>query len=279
MSEEYKQGDEFKTGVLSAGAKRFKLEGKRQGRDSFAAGMHGDEQTTEEGKSRRDFDQYQFLQMIQAEYDATVKQLEEDFERAEQAAAAAMAKARQRERIAQLELERIQESATVTADGRRVYMTENGNAAYYEDGNQVSKEEFGRIDWKKDGPSWEKYQSTYGDWETATQHREKIGDYQDRLQAGRAKLSSGQPLSPEELADLKGTLDDMPNAVKAEQDAMNRPKISAASEYRKDGGIEANADLNGTFKAASLGLEPEEIAAVNWTPDPDQAPAIINKMS
>jgi hypothetical protein len=260
MMEEYRQGDEFKTGILSAGAKRFKIEGKRQGKEAYADAGEGE---TTHGQADHDDGFGRFIILATAEEQArTLARITE----AEIACEQAMIDARKREQEAQQEIDRIRDRATRTDDGRIVYLTADGSKAFDDDGNELTPEEMKGIDWNPAAPTWEQRQEATEKREQAIKDIQEIEDYQEQLQKGRERIESGEGLTTDELKGIEDDLDAMPGSVREHLGGMRKPATSAAKEYGEGQGIQAEAVSPAFTRAATL--KPEEIAAIKKIPVP-----------
>jgi hypothetical protein len=207
MTEEYKQGDEFKTGILSAGAKRFKIEGKRQGKEAYADDAGADEITHDQADHDDGFGRFMILATAE-EQARTLARITE----AEIACEQAMIAARKREQEAQAEIERIRGRATRTDDGRIVYLTADGSKAFDDDGNELTPEEMTGIDWNPAAPTWEQRQE-------ATEKREQtIKDIQDERsqgiwgRAGHSGRGRKPGVHPSRYAETRGNRCDHKNS-------------------------------------------------------------------
>jgi hypothetical protein len=260
MTEEYKQGDEFKTGILSAGAKRFKLEGKRQGKEAYSHDAEG-EAGLDQAERDDGFDR--FIVLATAEEQArTLARITE----AEIACAEALQDARKREQEARQEIERIREKATRTDDGRLVYRTADGSKAYDDDGNELTPEEMTGIEWNPAAPTWEQRQEATEKREQAIQDVQEIEEYQERLKEGRERIENGDGLTADELKGIEDDLGAMPGSVREHLGGMRKPTVSAAKEYGEGQGIQGDP-LSPSFARAAT-LKPEEIAAITKIPAP-----------
>lgn len=240
---EYRQGDEFKTGVVSEAAKRIQTEAKRQGRSVF-----GHDRLSELDTADNRFQDMAQLVEIQARQTALSE--------AERAAAEALALAQKREQAARDNLEKIRKAATTTEDGRQVYLTQDGLRAFDDQGNELTAEEIAAIHWQADAPTWEQRQAAGDRLEAAIAERQEIEDYQERLAGDQETLEHGDSLTSDELDSIDRTLADMPDSVRTHLGGLRRPATSAALEY--DGqGIQADP-LSPAFARAMDGI-PQEI--------------------
>lgn len=251
MGDEYKQGDEFKVGKLSNGAKRVKLEGLRQGRDAY-----GGEADDRRSPAMRRADQ-QFHDMMQMIDQAQIAQLQSRFDQAEEATARALEQARKRELGAKEAFEKIREQAHRLDDGTLVFLSADRSTAYDEHGNELSDQQFDSIAWRDDAPTWEDWTERKRGYDEAQVEREEIQDYQDRLRDGRQKLDGGE-LSSDEFNELQDLLQDMPQTVRAHMGEA-RPDVNAhmhhdlrasAAKHYDGPGIQT-APLNPAFSGAA----------------------------
>lgn len=251
MGDEYKQGDEFKTGLLSEAARRFQLEAARQGRNSFAAPAGHIDQAALSGR-RAPFDTFTFI-MSQQEQTARLLQT---ISEAEIAAAEAHKAAQKREREAQEYLDQIRRAATQTKDGRTVYRTADGTKAFDDNGNELTPEEIKGIDWKPGAATWEERRQAEDRREDARRATQEIEEYQDRLRKGRERIQSGNPLSDDELKEIEAAVDNMPDSVR--HHLPRSRSTSAAKEYQQDA---ANAQsLRDPFSSAVAAHSAETIS-------------------
>lgn len=258
MTEYYRQGDEFKTGVLSTATKRMQLEGKRQGRSSYGS-AHEDSDRTGAGKGSQRDDFQLLSETVEAQ------NLEIRLAAARNAAEQALREARIREQDAREALEDIRSRATKTADGTAVYLSADGTRAFDEHGNELSPEALAEIDWRDGAPTWEERQETGKRFEEAAREREEIEDYRDRLDSAQDKLGSAE-LSQDELDGMRATLDSMPASVTGHLGNRPPPRITAATLYEAGQGIEAES-LSPAFRSAHDHNRPE-------MPQPAHSPAI-----
>jgi len=64
-------------------------------------------------------------------------------------------------------LRKIREEASRDEFDRRVYMTRDGQHAFYENGVELSEDEKSNVQWKPGAPSWEDYQEADKNWRAA----------------------------------------------------------------------------------------------------------------
>lgn len=111
--------------------------------------------------------------------------------------------------------------ASRAPDGRLVFRTRDGSAAYYEDENSV--EDLDAINWQSGAPDWENYKELRDRTERSKEERDRIGEYRDRLDTVREKVSSGDALTEDELSELKQLAEEKPESVRATLDDQNKP--------------------------------------------------------
>ena len=174
---------------------------------------------------------------------------------AEEATARALEAARARETEAARQLQQVRDRADMTADGRRFYRTEDGRAAYFEDGQRLTQDQLAAGTARAGAPSWETYKTTNAERQQATASREAVQAYSDRLHASRERLQQGG-LSADDLRDMENGLDAMPQEVRAQ---MRQPDPSPAG-------------LTGDFNQAHQGGAAPTPAAAGGPSLPPPAP-------
>ena len=129
---------------------------------------------------------------------------------------------------AQEALEAIRSRASLSADGRRVYRsedqrrpftgdsTEDRRRAFYDDGTELTREEIAKVHWREGAPSWEQRQAAGEAVRQAKQAHEYLESCKARVDHYRDRMTSGDALSADDLAAMKTDLDAMPAGLKAE---------------------------------------------------------------
>lgn len=118
-------------------------------------------------------------------------------------------------------------------DGRRVFKTIDGQRVMDEHGQELDRETIDpqRIDDKR--PKWEMFKDALDERTRLAQEREKLLDYQGKLDQARARLDNGE-ITEGELKEMDDRLaKDMPDAVRKKL-GMDEPKPDSApkSEQR-----------------------------------------------
>jgi hypothetical protein len=132
-------------------------------------------------------------------------------------------------------LELLRRNATLDERGRRVYRRADGQAAFFEDGRQLTGEECQAVIFREGASTWEEHLEATGSLEHATQERNAIGVYRDRLHTAQARLAGGTPLSEAELTELEQGAEAMPDSVSRELalgvlERSSDPSSSTASD-------------------------------------------------
>lgn len=200
----------------------------------------------------------------------------EKLDRAEQASLLALRDALRREEQARRELEELRERAARLADGRRVYRTGDGTAAYDEDGNRLSDDEFAGVAWNDSQPSWEEECKVTRNWNDAAAEVEEVKAYRSHVGEMRHRHAKGD-LSQDELEQMGEELEaDMPESVRRHYraDAAESPRPSeparaqnemprtgsVASRIWNDHGALSAASPSAAFNTAAEGLlSPDEL--------------------
>ena len=128
----------------------------------------------------------------------------------------AMKKSRQRLQETQVVLEEIRARASVTEDGRRAYRTEDRRQAFYDDGEELTREEISKVHWRHGAPSWEQRQAAGEAVRQAKQAHEDLEAYKARVDYYRDRIAGDDALSEDDLKDMKADLDVMPEDLQAE---------------------------------------------------------------
>jgi hypothetical protein len=128
----------------------------------------------------------------------------------------AMKRSRQRMQETQVLLEEIRARASVTDDGRLAYRTEDRQRAFYDDGQELTREEIAEVHWRHGAPSWEQRQAAGEAVRQAKQAHENLEACKARVDYYRDRIAGGDALSEDDLNDMKGDLDAMPKELQAE---------------------------------------------------------------
>lgn len=140
---------------------------------------------------------------------------------------------------AQDSLDDIQRRATVDEQGRRIYRTEDGQRAFYENGQQLTAAEKDKAKWREGSPSWEQHQDASKRAEEAIRERDAIKEYREMLEKNRDRT--------DDLDGLEKDLENMPQGVRDQLEKTGAHK-SAAHEYMNDRPLSA-PDLTAEFAA------------------------------
>ena len=125
-------------------------------------------------------------------------------------------------------IESLLSQAYVMEDGRRVFKTEDGSQVFDEHGQEISADELDYDLITNDKPSWEDYQKDIATRDELLVEKEKLHEYQDKLDETREQISEGD-LSAEDLEELNAELlKDVPGAVEERVPGMDSPKSEPA---------------------------------------------------
>lgn len=228
-----------------------------------------------ESRSRRTADTLlQMTLMNDPAYRAMYERVGEKLDAADRATLKALEEARLRETQARRAYDELQERAAQLPDGTRVYRTEDGKAAYDENGRQLTAEEQASVDWQQGQPSWEEREQSRQRLDDAFRERAEVEQYQERVGELKRRHAEGD-LSPEELKELDRAFgNDMPEAVRrhfeAEQGGAPRDEASiprtgsVASHVLGDSALSAQPPAQSAFAAAAMpgSTAPEEVTPV-----------------
>ena len=142
----------------------------------------------------------------------------------------AMKKSRQRLQETQVALEEIRARASVTEDGRRAYRTEDRRQAFYDDGEELTREEISKVHWRHGAPSWEQRQAAGEAVRQAKQAHEDLEAYKARADYYRDRIAGGDALSEDDLKDMKADLDAMPEELQAEFTSQGHERAGEADD-------------------------------------------------
>lgn len=110
--------------------------------------------------------------------------------------------------------------AHVMPDGRRVFKTEDGKRVFDENGLELSEDIIHADEIDDNRPRWEEAKGAIDRIEALTQERTDIIEYQDKLDAARDRLDSGE-MTRKEFDELRGELKaNMPDAVRVQVPGM-----------------------------------------------------------
>ncbi len=162
------------------------------------------------------------------------------------------------------DLKHIRDNAYQLPDGRKVYRTEDGNAVYDDDGNQVSPSVIDPKNIPPEKSSWEKRQQAGERVEDLETQQQDIQGYRTRLDRTRKRLDDDN-ITQDELDELDKELEnDMPDAVRQHRDrlAANDPDskaeptrtTSAAARHDAGPGFETAPEVGESFAVAVAGL-------------------------
>lgn len=191
----------------------------------------------------------EFLREIAArEYAERVQRLTARLDELDRASLEALREADRRVRENEERLRRIRETATVTPDGRRIYRTEDGMRAYYEDGIEATAREMDAVQWEPYAPSWERHQESVRNLDQSIQKRDDIRTYRERLEHHRKHLENrDDPLRADELDEMEREINVMPEAVNRHLAPSSSVRTSAASEYTQDEPLRSAPDASKSF--------------------------------
>ncbi|MDJ0826417.1 MAG: hypothetical protein QNJ16_13005 [Rhodobacter sp.] len=106
--------------------------------------------------------------------------------------------------------------AFVMPDGRRVFRTEDGTRVFDEFGEEVSADEIDPAAIDTRAPTWEEFQALQVERAELVDERDRLHDFQTKLDEARVEISDGE-ISDAELDALEAELADiMPDAVRDE---------------------------------------------------------------
>lgn len=127
--------------------------------------------------------------------------------------------------------------AYVMSDGRRVFLTEDGTRAYDETGKEVTRDELDFDLIPKGSPTWEQHQEMMRRRQEAMRERERILEFQRKVDRARDCLDEGA-IPKSELDELDADLEAaMPSSVRAQM----RQSDKAANAVRLNAEFSARA--------------------------------------
>lgn len=111
-------------------------------------------------------------------------------------------------------------------DGRRVFRTEDGLQVFDQDGNEVGSDFIHPDEIGPEYPTWEEYSPIIEERDELEQEREDLIGYQERLDEAREQIADGQ-IAEAELDDLEAEFAElMPDAVKAHVPGMEVEQVA-----------------------------------------------------
>lgn len=185
-----------------------------------------------------------------------------ELDAADTAARAALIEARRREAQAREDLEDIRNRAAKLPDGRSVFLTQDGSAAYDENGNRLTVEQMAQVQWRDGQPTWEEKEAQEQALALANEQCQKIEEYQEKLGQLRQRYEGGE-LSKAELGNMDKTLEaDMPESVRdryktAQADASAPATArngSVATQVTGDTGFDGQTPVRAAFGLAAAGV-------------------------
>jgi hypothetical protein len=142
----------------------------------------------------------------------------------------AMRRSRQRLQETQGLLEEIRARASVSEDGRRAYRTEDRRRAFYDDGEELTREQIAKVHWLACAPTWEQRQAAGEAVRQAKQAHENLETYKARVDYYRDRMASGDALSEDDLKDMKADLEAMPKELQAEFTSQEHERAAEATD-------------------------------------------------
>lgn len=127
-------------------------------------------------------------------------------------------------------------------DGRRVFKTIDGQKVFDEHGQELEREKIdpATIDDKR--PKWEMFKDALDERTRLAQEREKLLDYQGKLDQARARLDKGD-ITEGELRDMDDRLaKDMPDAVRKKLGMDEAKADSAPKAEQRSPELPSNMD-------------------------------------
>lgn len=174
----------------------------------------------------------------------------------------ALAAAEHRARLAREQLDRIREAANRDRHGMRVYKTEDGLRAFYEDGTALTPTEMADVQWRQTAPTWEELVDAGQANDAAERDVREITRFRERL-AEHEETLAGDP-TPEELELIEQELADLPPALQGRFDAA--PRHSAARDHVPDHAFAGAPDVCGAFACAATATDAPELSTQGRAP-------------
>jgi hypothetical protein len=159
--------------------------------------------------------------LLQLASQQAIQQFQERLDELDRASKIALTRAEARILIAENGVALLRGRATRAPDGRLVYKTRDGASVFYEDETPV--EDLDAINWRPGAPDWEDYKELRDTLDNSKRERDRIGEYRDRLDNVRGKVSSDSALSEDELSELQELAEDKPESIQGVLDEMSGP--------------------------------------------------------
>lgn len=144
----------------------------------------------------------------------------------ERASILALRDAEKRVEDAERSLDDIRRRAMRDAEGRLVYGTADRTSAFYDDGREVPAAERELLPWSREAPTWNDRLSAAHEIVTASQERDAIAEYRDRLDTLRERAANENMMTSDELNSLVQDTERMPARVAAH---LNEKALDAGS--------------------------------------------------
>lgn len=216
-------------------------------------------------KSRKGLTDEKFLNLLELlllsdpEYAALYSEVWNTFDNAQIAVDQTLLDIERRLEKAEYNLSKKKDKASELSDGTKVFRSKDRKNAFTENERKLSEVEISSVQWKKDSPDWEDFESAKNERDQAMHDKREVEDYQENvLFPVREKLNDkDNPPSKEELKELLDDIEQkMPLSVKdnfekAPQKLEMPSKFSAAKTYDGDAGMNV-PDVNAQFNSARL---------------------------
>lgn len=223
-----------------------------------------------------------FNELVMAVYRETQTRLLEQFDTDQRASRLAVSEIDKR--LVQLAREQAEaiERAVKLDDGRAIFLSEDGQSIYTEDGERLSDEVAaelleGRGEELRAGPSWEGFAAFSREREELLKERAEIIEWEQRREELRARVEGGE-LSQDELEALEREYEEsVPDRVQAQRDAATEAATLSVEEL-----VTVSTDAPATPLAARFAsmANPLPEAAAIVLPDLDTvSPAVSNAPS
>lgn len=155
-----------------------------------------------------------------------------------------------RARDRQEQVDRLRARAALR-DGRRVYMTRDGCAGYYEEGDPMPRREFELTKWGRNVTPWEEYCHAIAILDRLLQEHAAVSAYRQRIVAKRRGMLSDEPVAAAVLDVIERELSNMPDAVRRNVAAPSAFNHSAAHDYMGDHGFSKEPGAREEFNRAA----------------------------
>lgn len=133
--------------------------------------------------------------------------------------------------------------AHVLPDGRRVFKTEDGTRVFDEHGVEIDASVIEPEEISDALDKWEDVSAAFDQVEQLKQMQRDLLDYQDRLDAARDRLDTGD-ITQDEFDNLKSDLtDNMPDAVRAHVPGMEITQNAALSSPEATANLAEDLDI------------------------------------